>query len=121
MTDDTKKCKLRIALSALRAAAELLETEIEQDTAPVVQDEDLVPLRKCGVPVRTARKAIKCGELPAMLVGREYVLRRADLAAWLDNRRVKPSPRPERQLSAAGRAIDRARRSGSLRVVGGAQ
>jgi excisionase family DNA binding protein len=118
MTETDKKRKLRAALSVLLT---LLETELEHEVAPVVQDQDLVPLRKCGVPVRTARKAIKCGELPAMLVGREYLLRRADLAAWLDNRRVKPSPHPERQLSAAERAIDRARRSGSLRVVGGGQ
>ena len=122
MTDANSKRKLllRTALSALRAAEELLEAELEQDATPVTQAEDLVPLLKCGVPVRTARRAIKLGELPASLVGREYLLRRADLAKWLDGRRVQPRPAAEREQSPAERAIDRARRSGALRVVGGA-
>lgn len=58
-------------------------------------------LRDCGVPIRTLRKAIKDGELPAALVGREYRVRPEDLQTWLDSRAVTPRPQVKRDWNAA--------------------
>ncbi|HEX4475838.1 MAG TPA: helix-turn-helix domain-containing protein, partial [Polyangiaceae bacterium] len=87
--------------------------------------ETLLPLKSCGVSVRTLRGAIKRGELAASLVGRELLVRRADLQAWIDGRRVRADEhdesRPAPTRTPAQRAIDRARLEGSLRVVGGSK
>lgn len=82
---------------------------------------ETLALRECGPPVRTLRAAIASGELAAVKVGREYRVRRADLDGWLESRRVEPGERQPkaRKLSAAERAIARARRDGSIRLVGG--
>lgn len=89
---------------------------------PSVPGGDLVPLKRCGYPVRTLRRAIAQGELVGTKVGREYVVSAAALAAWLDSKRVSPAagrePRSKPQ-SAAERAIARARKSGSLRALPG--
>jgi excisionase family DNA binding protein len=76
---------------------------------------ELVPLAAAGVPVRTLRKAIRAGELPASKAGRTYVIERSALRAWLDARRVKPNAKAEPVETEADRAIARARRSGALR------
>ncbi len=81
---------------------------------------DVVPLAAAGVPVRTLRAAIRAGALPASKAGRSYVVRRADLAAWLDAQRVTPkAPARPAMQSEADRALERARRSGALRPVRG--
>ncbi len=84
-------------------------------------DAERFPLKKAGVPVRTLRRAIAAGELAAERVGREYFVRREDLEAWFTSRRAKPAEKKPREPSAAERAIERARREGSLRLVGGAR
>jgi excisionase family DNA binding protein len=108
----------------LRAAADEAERiASEQTDAPPTADE-LVSLEAAhhstGISVRTMRAAIRAGDLEAAKVGREYRITRAALDGWLDGRRVRPSPRtePTRELTAAERAIERARRAGALRVVG---
>ena len=86
---------------------------------PAVNGNGLLPLERCGPPVRTLRAAIKRGELEASKVGRGYVVSAEALAAWLELRRVAPriQTRPEKPQTAAERAIARARRAGSLRAV----
>lgn len=78
-------------------------------------------LQELGIPVRTARRAIKTGELVASLVGREYRVTPAARDAWLEARRVRPrEPRPDaKHESAAQRAILRARSAGALRAIPG--
>jgi excisionase family DNA binding protein len=89
---------------------------------PSVPGGDLVPLKQCGYPVRTLRRAIAEGELVGAKVGREYVVSATALAAWLNSKRVTPAnsrePRCKPQ-SAAERAIARARNAGSLRAIPG--
>jgi excisionase family DNA binding protein len=86
---------------------------------PAVAGNALLPLERCGPPVRTLRAAIKRGELAASKVGRGYLVSAAALAEWLEARRVTPRAEtlPEKPQSAAERAIERARRAGSLRAV----
>lgn len=86
---------------------------------PAVAGSSLLPLERCGVPVRTLRGAIRRGELVASKVGRGYVVASADLAAWLELRRVAPPRKAEvaAPQTAAERAIERARRAGTLRAV----
>src|SRR5690606_24261037 len=80
---------------------------------------ETLALRDCGPPVRTLRAAIKAGELSACRVGREYRVRRADLEAWLEARRVEPRAAVEPTESPADRALARAISAGGLRVVKG--
>jgi excisionase family DNA binding protein len=116
---------LLAALATARATVATLEAAVQQaETAPTNDAQsDLLALKETSVSVRTSRAAIAAGELPAVKVGREFKVRRADLDAWLAARAVKPRERqqPERELTAAERAIERARRSGTLRIVGGAR
>ncbi len=81
---------------------------------------DTLPLRACGVSVRSLRAAIADGDLPACKVGREYRVRRADLDHWLEARKVEARPAAEPKGSPADRAVARAMGAGSLRLVGGA-
>ena len=90
-------------------------------TVPV---DELVPLRdcKCRASVRMLRTAISRGELAATKVGREFLVKHADVTAWVASHRVRAvahgervAPAPEK--SPAERAIERARASGGLRVV----
>lgn len=94
---------------------------------------ELLRLSECPASVRTLRAAIRAGELPAQLVGREYRVRAADLDAWLQRHCVVPAERAAtlarrkhraRAVSdgtpgetPAARAVARARRSGALRSV----
>jgi hypothetical protein len=57
MTDHDTKSKLEAALSAARATVQILEAELASSPTAQAADDDLVPLRKCGVPVRTARQS----------------------------------------------------------------
>ncbi len=107
----------RILRAAAAEADRIAAEQIESRTLP--SPDDLLPLRDCGVSVRTLRGAIGAGELPASLVGREYLVRRSDLESWIAARRVTPREVRTRELSAAERALERARSSGALRVVGG--
>jgi excisionase family DNA binding protein len=86
---------------------------------PAVAGSSLLPLERCGVPVRTLRAAIKRGELVASKAGRAYLVSSEALATWLELRRVTPreEARPEKPQTAAERAIERARRAGTLRAV----
>ena len=105
-------------LAAARATVASLEALVVAE-APTAADDHL-PLNECGAPVRTLRRAIADGSLPASLVGREYLVRRADLEAWLAApRRAPRRPQQEHEPSAAERAIERARQTGTLCVVGG--
>ena len=105
------------------AAAECDRIAAEQASAAVPPAQDgWLALKDCGVSPRTTRRAIAAGELPAVKVGREYQVQRADLEAWREGRRVAPrerklaQPKPQ---SAAQRALARAQARGELRVVGG--
>ena len=110
---------------ALRAQAAVLlaladAADSEPSGAPPQPDDARVARATPGPPVRTLRSAIRRGELPAVRVGRSYMVTRSDLDVWLDARRVQPRPPVRREPSSpAERAIARARRDGTLRVVGG--
>lgn len=102
------------------AAAEAERLAALEAQAPALQaPSEWLTLQDSGLSVRTLRAAIASGELDAVRVGREYRVRRSDLEAWIGGRRVTPEPRPEKRQSAAERALERARRDGSLRLVGG--
>ena len=61
------------------AAAECDRIAAEQVPAAALPSADVwLPLRDAGVSVRTLRAAIAAGELPAVRVGREYQVQRAD-------------------------------------------
>jgi excisionase family DNA binding protein len=77
-----------------------------------------------GASVRQLRAAIASGELAAVRLGREYRVAQGDVDEWIASRPVAPNIRggaSPKVGTAAERAIDRARRAGSLRVVGGAR
>ncbi|GMV14703.1 MAG: hypothetical protein AMXMBFR56_29270 [Polyangiaceae bacterium] len=99
-------------LSALVREAVRAELGPRRDDAPIA-------LASTGQPVRTLRAAIRRGELEAVRVGREYRVRPSALAAWLEDRRVAPEAKPERESTAAERAIARARLEGGLRAIAG--
>ncbi|MGC4088408.1 MAG: helix-turn-helix domain-containing protein [Polyangiaceae bacterium] len=109
---------LEAALATARATVVALEAALTVDDSASLGEDDLLKLRECGPSVRTLRAAIGAGELEAVLVGREYRVRRGALSAWLEAHRVKPRERAPRELSAAERAIERARRAGTLKAVG---
>ena len=89
--------------------------------APAHELAALQELAEGGPSVRALRAAIARGELPAVKLGRGLYVRRSDHAAWLVARQVKPKARATRKASVAEQAIEAARRSGALRVVGGGQ
>lgn len=108
------------ALESNPALAARLRTAIGLGT--LGGEEDLLKLSACGVPVRTLRKAIRAGSLPASKVGRDYLVSRKDLAAWLSSTPVAPRPvaaKPHAAQTAAQRAIERARNEGGLRAISG--
>lgn len=81
--------------------------------------DDVLDARGSGLSVREFRAAIRRGELRASRVGRRYLVRRADLDAYLASRQVKPRARQAlKPKSAAAAAVDRAIARGELRVVG---
>ncbi len=108
---------MKIALEA--ADVQAIAKAVAALLRPAVAGNDLLPLERCGPPIRTLRAAIARGELAAAKVGRGYLVSAQALAAWLELRRVAPraETRTEKPQTAAERAIARARRAGSLRAV----
>ena len=96
---------------------ELITEAVAAALGPRAKTDELVPLAAAGVPVRTLRRAIGADELTATKIGREYRIRRADLDAWLEARRVAPRAKREPVQTEADRAIERARRAGALRSI----
>ena len=109
----------RVVVVSFDELAELVRGAVAAALGACSPGLELVPLAAAGVPVRTLRRAIRAGELPASKAGRSYVVSRADLAAWLEAQRVLPRPAPEAVSTEADRALERARRSGALRPVRG--
>lgn len=113
--------KLELDADDLDALADSIAARLRLPPAGAEDVFTVEALAGQGLPARTVRKAIKDGELPASLVGRNYVVMRADRDAWLAKRRVRPNAKPTngKPQSAAERAIDRARRAGTLRAIPG--
>ncbi|HET7539992.1 MAG TPA: helix-turn-helix domain-containing protein [Polyangiaceae bacterium] len=106
----------RIVVCTPDELAELVREAVAAALAPRVSSE-LVPLNRAGVPVRTLRNAIRVGELVAAKAGREYLVERSALTAWLAARRVRPKSKAEPVETEVDRALARARRAGALRPV----
>lgn len=105
----------------LHELADVLADHVEAPRQPAQPEEKLLPLRQTGLSPRTLRAAIAAGSLPAVRVGRDLLVRRSDVDAWLERRRVAPKERgrsaPEPSTPAT-RAIQQARAQGRLRVLG---
>jgi len=99
---------------------------IARAVAALLRPSEPKPLGSFAEPVRTLRRAIRSGELQASKAGRNYYATDEAVAAWRAARRVdcsaKARPnvsRPAKQLTAAERAIERARAAGGLRAIAG--
>jgi excisionase family DNA binding protein len=97
-----------------RAELQALVREAIGEALKPPSNDALLTLRQTGVSTRTLRAAIAAGDLPAMKVGREFRVRRADLDAWLAARAVAPRPAP---APAADDPVTRALRRGALRAA----
>lgn len=94
---------------------EALRQRVRAVLAAERHPDDMLSLDQCEESVRTLRRAIRSGALPAIRSGRSYLVRRADLVAWRAARRVQKSPPAER----AGDELDALLRTGALRAIRG--
>ena len=81
---------LRALADAADALARLARAALAEDGASPAA---LLPLRvaaeRAGASVRTLRDAIRLGDLPAFGKQRSRVVRAADLATWIESRKVR--------------------------------
>jgi len=117
---DTDRAKHDVAALADRARMLLAEHSLPEVLARLVTEvvgdpraygDELVNWRAAGVPRRTWHRLISSGELPGALVGREYLARRADVAAYVESKRVAP------REPAAPQTLNGKRISGDLAKV----
>lgn len=83
-----RDARARLA-AAVRAQADALialaaTLEVDDEPAPASTGDELLSLRKTGLPLSSVRSAIRRGELPAVRVGRELRIRRSDLDRWIN-------------------------------------
>ena len=105
------------ALRAQAASLEALAAQIEaQETNAQEAPPSGLALTQTGISKRTLRAAIKRGELPARLVGREYRVTREDLQRWIGTQAPRRAVRglPSDPASVA---IEQARAAGRLRAL----
>jgi excisionase family DNA binding protein len=107
-----------VVLSPDELRAIVRDAVVEALAANTGASTDTLPLRACGVSIRTLRSAIASGELTAVKTGREFRVRRVDLDAWLATRTVEPKARAK-TVPPADDPVSRALRTGALRVVKG--
>jgi excisionase family DNA binding protein len=55
---------------------------------------DWCPIKKCGLPARTVRRAVREREIGASRVGRDLYICMADVRAYVERRRLD-APRPD--------------------------
>lgn len=100
---------LRLIAEAVRSASELQSTRAEW-----------VDARSSGLGRRLFLRLARQGAFPVSKRGKAYVARRADVDAYLEQQRVRPSslpPPPEPQPPPSEDPIARALAAGRLRVV----
>lgn len=87
---------LRAQASALRAQADALEMEADAlevaETAARIEGPEWKPVRSCGFPDKSVRRAIKNKELRGARIGRDLCVHVADLAGWASNKQVSAAP-----------------------------
>jgi hypothetical protein len=94
---------------------QIVRTEIAAALASVAAQSappEWVSMRKCGLPLRTARRLVKAGKLVAAKVGRELYVRPADVAAYVASQVVEPRAvdGPDDELTRHLRAVAGGRR-----------
>jgi excisionase family DNA binding protein len=94
MPSDPVRLVLELSRETVAALAAALAEQLSRVPTEPQGSAELIGWREAGVPARTWRAAIKCGELPAVRVGRQHKVTRAALAAWLEKQRVPPKPPP---------------------------
>jgi excisionase family DNA binding protein len=99
---------LCLLAAAIKAPAEPAAPALPAE-APAL---DWCPIRSCGLPERTVRRAVREREIGASRVGRDLYICMADVRAYVERRRLD-APRPDED------EVDRAMRAKRLRVVGG--
>ncbi|MEZ4375499.1 MAG: helix-turn-helix domain-containing protein [Polyangiaceae bacterium] len=100
----------------IRAAvrAEVRDAVHEAIAAHLTSGDQWLALRDVGVSVKTLRQAIKSGALPARKVGRNLMVRRADVDAWMERRPFRaPTPTAEPGADPLAAALA----AGKLRVI----
>jgi hypothetical protein len=110
----------KLAAQALR----LLADAVEAEGAPVVPAPTTeappcawVAIKQCGLPVTSARRAVRDGEISASRVGRDVYVLRADVERFVEARRID---RGEVDLTGDDRdEVTRALRVQRLQLVGG--
>jgi hypothetical protein len=99
-------------LALIDPLLDALAERLAQRQAP--RDDAFVNARSSGIPVRAFRRAARAGEFPVFRVGREWLARRADVAAYVERQQVRFDA-----ASASGDdAFERAVATGRLRAVG---
>jgi len=99
---------------ALRALAAAVEAPEPVAPAPTVEASalDWRPIKACGLPLRTARLAVREREIGASRVGRDLYVDMRDVRAFVERRRVDRDPGFRDELDVA---LDKER---TLRLVG---
>lgn len=105
------------ALGDLAKALEASSSEQQPGTSS-----ELIPLRALGVPIESARAAIRSEKLRAVKVGRAYFCRRSDLDDWLVSMAVRAISKEKTAPSEVvgddvDAKIDAALAKGRLRIV----
>jgi hypothetical protein len=104
---------------ALRALADAVDAELVQRAAPAPTAEaptcPWVPIKACGLPEKTARQAVRAGEIASARIGRDVYVKCADVVRFIEARQVERVAVPEGAKNEVDRAIARKR----LRLLGG--
>ena len=74
---------------------------------------DCAPDGRAPFGVKTLRRAIASGELPASSIGNTHLVRLADLDVWIASRRIEPRD-PQREARVAERVAERLRAEAAL-------
>jgi excisionase family DNA binding protein len=98
----------RVIAAAIEAPAEPAAPALPAEASAL----GWVPIRSCGLPERTVRRAVREREIGASRIGRDVFVDMRDVRAYVERRRLD-APRPDED------EVDRAMRAKRLRVVGG--
>jgi excisionase family DNA binding protein len=105
---------VKAVAEVLRMLADAVEAPGETSPAPTVEAPACawVPILKCGLPTRTARRLVRERAITASRVGRDVYVKREDVNAWIESQRI------DRPGDGEADEVDRALRAKRLRLVG---